>query len=457
MSGRRSLEGRVARWLAGTLLLLYGVIATAVWATSRTNARQVAVLTLETEVEAVATYVAATGRLDPPELEAVEREPFPIWLRLFDGMEMVAATPGAPDLPWAPPAGTEEVLYLRAPEASEPHLVVRHAIGGKGTRRHRATAVEAIGDIDSLRALERRLVAGLVVLGIVIIPVASWGGRLLARRALAPVATLVDEIRALDPHTLDGRLQFPESAVDEVAVLATSFNDLLARLERSVATMRRFTADASHEIRNPLSVMRTGLEVALRRDRPVEEYRGLLAENLQEIERLQAILEGLLALARAEPGRQASLQKSEVDFTGLVRETAERFASTLQERRVSLDLDLTDHLLVRGDARLLRLVPFNLLDNALKHAPPGEPIAIRTAREDGAVVLRVADRGPGIPVAERSRIFERYVRLSEESSDSGVGGVGLSVVRWVAETHGGEVGLVDTETGACFEVRLPEA
>jgi signal transduction histidine kinase len=454
MSPRRTLERRIGRWFAVTLLLLYGVVATAIWATSRTSGRQIAVLTLETEAEAIASYIGITGRLDSPELREAELEPFPIYVRLFDGEHLVAATPGAPELPWAPPSGSEEVLYLRPPGARKPHLVLRHDVP-RGRSNHRVTALEVVGDISPLRALEHRLVLGLVALALLIIPVAVGGGRLLARRALAPVATLVDAIRGLQPDRLDRRLELPPRTVAEVELLAISFNDVLARLERSVAAMRRFTADASHEIRNPLSVMRTGVEVALRRERPAAEYQELLRENLDEIERLQSTLDGLLALARAEPASAGIGAREPVDFGQLVREAVARFASSAAERGAELRLELDSDLVVPGDARLLRLVPFNLLHNALKHGPPGEPVDLKAWREGHAVLLQVSDRGRGIPTAERERIFERYVRLSEGTEN--VGGVGLSVVRWVAESHGGRVGVVDSERGARFEVSLPTA
>lgn len=450
-----TLERRIARWFAASLFLLYGVVAAAIWATSRADARQVAVLTLETEAEVVAGYVAATGRLDAPELAEAELEPFPIWIRIYAGMRVIAVTPGAPELPWAGPASTEEVLYLRAPGQSKPHLVVRHAVGGSGTESGRATAVEAIGDISSLRDLERRLVSGLLLLGLVIIPVSSWGGRLLARRALAPLASLVGQIRALEPERAENRLAVPPRTVDEVNVLAATFNAVLGRLEQSLGRMGRFTADASHEIRNPLSVMRTGLEVALRRERTPEEYRLLLAENLEEIDQLQATLDGLLSLARTEPGSSPEIAREPVDFGALVRRTAARFSAAAAERRATITLDVAEGLVASGDERLLRLIPFNLIDNALKHGPAGGTIAVAAARQGDRIVLRVADDGAGIPATERARVFERYARLGPDGGDSGLGGLGLSVVRWVAEAHAGSVAIVDSERGARFEVVLP--
>jgi signal transduction histidine kinase len=248
----------------------------------------------------------------------------------------------------------------------------------------------------------------------------------------------------------------PPNAVEEVATLATSFNDVLARLEASVVAMRRFTADASHEIRNPLSVLRTGLEVALRRERAPEEYRTLLRENLQEIERLQATLEGLLALARSEPGQPPPLQRQPVDLSTLAEETCVRFQAVAGELGSRLTTAIVPGLTATGDARLLRLVLFNLIDNAFKHGPEGGEIALELGRHDGLLRLRVTSGGAPIAAELRERIFDRYVRGGTQR-DSGVGGLGLSVVRWVAEAHGGAARLAPGDAGNCFEVTLPAA
>jgi signal transduction histidine kinase len=457
LSRSPTLESRIGAWFAATIVVLYGVAAVGLWASTRERGRLYAVLTLKTEAEAVATYVAVTGRRDAPELAEAEQEPFPIWIRLVSGSTVLAATPGAPDVPAASPEGTDESIYLRPPGASKPVLVVRHAVGGRSRRLADDLAVEAIGDIDSLRQTERRLSGGLAVLGLVLIPLAALGGRLLARRALRPLAGLVGEMRALDPTRLDRRLGVPAGAVDEVAALSASFNDVLARLESSIVAMRRFTADASHEIRNPLSILRTGIEVALRRERAPEEYRTLLSENLQEIERLQATLEGLLALARSEPGQPPPLQRQAVDFSTLVAEACARFLGVARELGATIEAEIAPGLALTGDARLLRLVLFNLIDNAFKHGPPGDRIRVEATRHGELVRLRVANGGTPIPPALRERIFERYVRAGNEERDAGVGGLGLSVVRWVAEAHGGAARMVDDASGNCFEVTLPAA
>jgi signal transduction histidine kinase len=455
MTRAPSLEARVASWFATTLVVLYGVIAIGIWASSYQNGRRYAVLSLKTETESVAAYVAIRGRLNAPELEQVEEEPFPIWLRVISGDDVLAATPDAPDLGPRPPETTQEVLYLRPEGATEPLLVVRHAVGGRGSRLGPDLFVEAIGDISSIRRDERLLATGLAVLGLVIIPLAAAGGRLLARRSLSPIGDLVREIGGLSGTATDRRLTVPDGAVAEVAVLADAFNGVLARLELSLETMRRFTEDASHEIRNPLSVLRTGLEVSLRRDRSAEEYRTVLRENLQEIDHLQAILEGLLALARSQGRRQIALQRERVDLGRLIQETRDRMAPVAEDRDAPIRVDLGADLALDGDPRILRLIVFNLLDNALKHGAEGEPIAVAAHRDDGRLRLTVTSSGKAIPEEQRDLVFERYYRVEGAGSRRDVGGLGLSVVRWAAESHGGQARLLDEAGRTTFEIVLP--
>ena len=318
MHPARSLRAAFTWWFASTLVVLYGVVATVVWLHSQANDQQYAILTLKAEGEAVAGYLAATGRLDAPEFRAPETAPFPIWFRLRQGSQVLAETPGAPVLAARFSAPTkDEILTEWAPSIKGPYLGVHHAIGGS----LQGATLEVIAPTVSLLSAERRLAIGLVLGGILVIPLAALGGRLLARRALRSVNGLMTGIRALDSSRLSDRLRLPPGTLEEVAILANAFNDLLDALETNVETMRRFTADASHEIRNPLSVLRIGLEVALRRPRSVKEYRQVIHENLQEIERLQAVLEGLLALAREVPGAPYPLVSMAVDISHLLSQT----------------------------------------------------------------------------------------------------------------------------------------
>jgi heavy metal sensor kinase len=449
-----SLLSRLTWWFAGSLLALYGISATLVYLYASAQQRQYAVLTLKTEAEAVASYVADSGALDAPELAAPERDPIPMWLRVRRDGHVLAQTPGTPAVAVAAtnllePEERGEVVSVFSLKTKPSYMLVRHRVGGKRTD----TYVEAIGAMAPLVHARQRLGSGLFLVGLVVIPLSAFGGRALAQRALRPLQDLVVDIRRIDPGGIEGQ-RLPEGGVEEVAVLSRAFNGLLGRLEENVERMRRFTADASHEIRNPLSVLRTGLEIALRRERPAAEYQELMRENLQEIERLHTIVEGILLLARGVPGQEIRISRSPLDLSALVRATAGFFSAYAAERGLRIEVEAETGLTVEGDAALLRLVVFNLLDNALKHSPDGETVRVEVRGGESSVAIVVADRGPGVRPEDRERVFERFFR-GGPASGSGVGGIGLSVVRWIAEAHGGSARLLDTERGAAFEVELP--
>jgi signal transduction histidine kinase len=402
----RSLRAAFTWWFAGTLVVLYGVVATAVWLHSRTSDQQYAILTLKAEGEVVAGYLAATGRLDAPEFSAPETAPFPIWFRLRQGTRVLAQTPGAPELGRTSASAKDEILTEWAPSIKGPYLSVHHAVGGS----LQGATLEIIAPTVSLLAAERRLGIALILGGGVVIPLAALGGRLLAQRALRSVNGLVRGIRTLDSSRLSDRLALPRGTVEEVAILARAFNDLLDALESNVDTMRRFTANASHEIRNPLSVLRIGLEVALRRPREAAEYQKVIRENLQEIQRLQVVLEGLLALAREVPGAPHPLLSTPVDISYLLGQTVDTFSTVAIERRIHVEQAIEPGLVVRGDAHLLRLAAFNLIDNALKHSPADAAVRVTLAARNAAIEMVVADEGPGVAPDNRARLFRRYAR-----------------------------------------------
>lgn len=450
----RSLKALFGWWFAATLLTLYGVVAAAVYLHTRTSTQREIQQVVKSEAETVASYIGSTGRLDPPELAEPERSPFTIWIRILAEGKILAATPGVPEVPILPHLrSSDSSTTSRWLRGEDSLLVVQHDVGGQRPD----LLVEAVGRIGLALEAQRRVRNGLLLGGLVVIPIAAFGGRLLAARAMRPVDGLVTAIRELDSERLGDRLVLGGRAVDEVAVLTGAFNDLLSRLQSSVESMRRFTADASHEIRNPLTILRTGFEVALRRPRSAEEYQSLLRKHLQEIDRLQRVVEGLLAFARHEPGRETPIGRERLDLSRLVGDAAASFEEMAAERRVAIACRIEPDVAVLGDAGLLRLIGFNLIDNALKHSPEGARIEISLARHGAQARIVVADNGRGVPEADRERIFDRFFRNEPAGTSSAVGGLGLSVVRWVSETHGGSVRLLDQRPGAAFEVLLPLA
>ncbi|WP_245699581.1 sensor histidine kinase [Streptomyces roseifaciens] len=333
-------------------------------------------------------------------------------------------------------------------------------------RSYTVYAATPLGDEqETVTSVTRAMLIGLPLLLLVIAAV-TW---LVTRRALRPVEAIRARMAEITTsHDLSRRVPEPASR-DEVARLAVTTNQTLAALETSVERQRRFVADASHELRNPIASLRAQLEVANAHPELLEAD-GLL----EEVTRLQTLAADLLLLARLDAGegtestesagragRAGSTESAEsagritVDLARLVRaELVQRAATDRITPRVQITGESHG---VSGNASQLTRVLGNLLDNAQRHA--ASCVSVTLSREDDAVVLTVGDDGAGVPPAERERIFERFVRLDDaRSRDEGGAGLGLAIVRDVVQRHGGRISVRRApESGALFEVRLPLA
>lgn len=284
----------------------------------------------------------------------------------------------------------------------------------------------------------RSMLIGLPPL-LAVVGLVTW---LVTRRALRPVEGIRGEMAAITASTdLSRRVPEPDSG-DEVARLARTTNETLAALEASVERQRRFVADASHELRSPIASLRTQLEVAEAHPELLD-VGGAVADTV----RLQGLAADLLLLARLDAGEEPRF--GAVALGEVVREAA--------GRRGKVRCGELDEVEVAGSRGQLERVLANLLDNAERHAAGRVDVGLR--REGGWAVLTVVDDGPGVPVADRERIFERFVRLDEaRARDDGGAGLGLAIVRDVVVRHGGEVSVGEGPLGgACFTVRLPVA
>ncbi|NIQ52431.1 MAG: HAMP domain-containing protein, partial [Gemmatimonadetes bacterium] len=237
------------------------------------------------------------------------------------------------------------------------------------------------------------------------------GGWWLARRMVKPVNEIIDQAESVEAQTLDRPID-AHADLREYQRLVGVLNTMLGRLNRAFEAQRRFTADASHELRGPLTALRGEVELALRRDRDEEEYRRVLASNLQEIERLSQLAEDLLTLARSDAGvMQPRLQRTDV------LERVERVFRRLQPK--AADKDVTLALEPEGDTEavvdpgLTDQLIWNLVDNAVKFTPAGGDVTVAVDGRDEAVEIRVADTGPGLPPSELDRIFDRFYRADE--------------------------------------------
>jgi heavy metal sensor kinase len=281
----------------------------------------------------------------------------------------------------------------------------------------------------------------------------AWAGYVIAGRALAPVKEMVERTRRLSAKSLNERLPVVNPH-DELGQLATVFNETLQQLENSFAELKRFTADVSHELRTPLTAICAVGEVAYREGNPALLY-DALGSILEEVQRMNQLIDRLLLLARADDDNLPVHLEA-----GLVRgaliEVSDALALVAEDKQQRLELDCPDHLLAVFDPALLRLALLNLVQNAMRYSPPAKPISLRAFEGEGAVVIEVADQGPGIAPEHQQRIFERFYRVDKARSRAdGGAGLGLAIVKWSVERMGGTVEIKsETGRGSAFRLQL---
>lgn len=316
--------------------------------------------------------------------------------------------------------------------------------------------------LDSLSE-EMEILRGILLAAVpAALALAGLGGWFLARKSLSPVVAMSESARRISAENLDRRLPVFNS-LDELGKLASTFNELLERLQTAFAQQRQFMADASHELRTPLHVLHTAAEVTLEKShRGENEYREALTIIDEQTRRMTRIVEDMFTLARADAGKR-ELSLCDFYLDELVSETA-RAAALLAERNgVTVECAWADETRYRGDEDLLRQMILNLLDNAIKHTPSGGKIRLQLTRSGSSYVIIVADNGTGIPVEEQQRIFERFYRTDKARFRSGQNinsfgsgaGLGLSIARWIAEAHNGSLTLLHSDnTGSTFAASL---
>jgi two-component system OmpR family sensor kinase len=279
------------------------------------------------------------------------------------------------------------------------------------------------------------------------------GGYWLAGRALMPIESVTSALDAIQPNSLSARLPLP-GVSDEVARLATVINRLLERLERASATERRFASDAAHEMRTPLAVLRTGLEVSLGRTRTAAEGMAALDAAHREVLALCKITDELLLLARLNG--EVSVDRSRVDLRDLLNEIAATVEPLAQAREIQLNVVAPSDAIVDANPGHLRRLVINLLDNALKFTPEQGAIELALAHDARHAMIKVADNGPGIAPSEMPLIFDRFFRGAAAPGDGS--GLGLSLCKEIARLHGGEIVAVNRPAGGAeFIVTLPLA
>jgi len=294
------------------------------------------------------------------------------------------------------------------------------------------------------------------VLGLISMIISGVAGYVMASRALRPINEITSTARAVAAGDLSRRLQ-SQVQDREIRILVKSLNKMFEDLESSFMAQKRFTADASHELRIPLTILKGEVEVALRHPRSEEDYKQLLKQHLDIIERMQRIVNDLLTLARADAGL-LELAQENVDLSLLLQEVAQHHLILFADNHINLGMDVQDNLEVMGDQNHIERVIFNLLNNAFKYAPEHSTVTLSAHAEDDRALIAIEDEGPGISEEHQARLFDRFYRADDARarSEGGGAGLGLAICKRIVEAHGGDISVQSrVGEGAKFIVRLP--
>jgi two-component system OmpR family sensor kinase len=326
---------------------------------------------------------------------------------------------------------------------------------------HRFTVFVAAPMAPLARERDALRDAAAILLPVALI-VAALGGWWIGRRALDPLTSMAMQATGISDRTPDARLTISNSS-DELGQLGGAFNALLDRLAHALHAQRQFMADASHQLRTPVSVIRTAAQVTLgRTGRAESDYRESLGIVAEQSARLTRMVDDMFLLARADANGRP-LERVDFYFDELIGDCVRAVRVMADPRQVRVETAVPAEVLFRGDEALLRQMLMNLLDNAVSHAPQGGRVSVSLRQETAALDIVVTDNGSGILSSDRERVFERFVRLETSAKRHGVGGAGLGlpIARWIAEAHGGTLNLDATpapagaENETRFLVRLP--
>ena len=479
-----SIRGRLTLWYATALILSIAVFAIVLYVARRSDTYQDLDRRIQSEADLTAGILAESYRargtlvekdtagrpqLTPDVAAVLEVVPDYLLVTSRDG-RLLFASPDARALTF----GEFEQLntITRPPPGAGAHMAGSYRINPNGPTLHYIVrAVPDAGDqfgaifagADTKSAelrLEQLLLTIVIAFFVGVVPAILVGGWL-AARALEPVDRMITEVREItDGRSLHRRVAVP-MARDELGRLAETLNQMMTRLERSFAALRRFTADASHELKTPLTVVRAGVERAITRPGMPQEALAPLEETLQEVNRMTELLDALLTLARADEGR-TDLHREPVDLREIIEEAGETGELLAEHAGVGIDIRLpAQPLVIPVDRSRLRQLALNLIENAVKYTPRGGQVSVELAGDNGRAVFTVADTGIGIAPGDLPHVFDRFWRADSartRTSERAGTGLGLAICKWIAEAHGGTIEVQSRPgRGTTFTVGLPRS
>jgi heavy metal sensor kinase len=267
---------------------------------------------------------------------------------------------------------------------------------------------------------------------------AGIGGWYLTKRALKPIIDITRTARDISLYHLNHRLPLPHTD-DELSQLVKTLNNMFDRIEKGVQNIRQFTADASHELRTPITAMRGEIEVALRRSRSEEEYCEVLRSSLQELQWMEKMINDLLLLSRADAG-ELRIDKKDYHLSILITDCCQTLLFAAKKKNIDIQSTLEEPLKASVDPYQIKRVLCNLLDNAIKYTPENGKISIRGERQPDSVRITISDTGQGIDEKDLPLIFNRFYRADKSrSNETYSSGLGLSICKLIVEAHDGKI------------------
>ena len=307
--------------------------------------------------------------------------------------------------------------------------------------------------IDEILTVLSRLKKILIFTGIFVLLLAGIGGFILADRSFKPVSKIIDTAQRIEETNLNERIEVQSE--DELGRLASTLNQMISRLERAFEQQKQFTADVSHDLRTPLSIIQAETSLTLKRDRTTEEYKKSLQLIQDEVLYMSSIIDKLLFLARSDSKSQY-YNFTSLDLKDLLEELIQKMKPLFQQKHLELDYELQENLCIRGDKEKLKEAILNILDNALKYTKSGK-VSVSLYSKNKKAVVSISDTGPGIPENDLPLIFDRFYRVDKARSNSEQStGLGLAIVKEIIEVHNGQIEVRSKEgEGTTFYIILP--
>jgi len=457
---RLSIGLRLTLWYVAIFALAQLIFAVGMWFILRHNLYDIADDALENQADDVKNFMSAQkpdaspAKLEEEAAEEYDLEHSGAYLQIYSGNgRWIYRSPFLRTNPLATfePGKVEKRFFEDRQLGGQPLRFLVEPLDVNGHVYTVETGVlidDVVGTLSAFRSY-------LFMFAPLVLFVAAGGGYWLNRKALSPVDALVRTARLISGTNLSGRLEKVNTG-DELQRLSDTLNDMLDRIETAFLRITQFTADASHELRTPIALVRTEAELALRRSRSDAEYQEALRHILLEAERTTSLIDRLLALARADSGGEI-LNLGRIDLRELLSVVVERWKPVAGESNLQFTASIEQtESFVLGDEAALRRVVDILLDNAFKYTPSPGTVRLSLTQDEEHAVIEVRDSGAGIAADEQDRIFERFYRIDKARSRAlGGAGLGLAIARWIVSQHNGSI-IVESRLGegSIFRLRL---